>query len=92
MTKTSATVRLIYKLYLDGATLRQIAQHLTDLKIPKRECTEWNLIAVRSILSNEKYVGDALLQKTYTVDCIHTRKPRITENVLNILSPMHMMR
>ena len=69
-------VRLIYKLYLDGSTLRQIAQHLTDLKIPKRECTEWNLIAVRSILSNEKYVGDALLQKTYTVDCITHKKAK----------------
>lgn len=69
-------VRLIYKLYLDGSTLRQIAQHLTDMKIPKRDCTEWNLIAVRSILSNEKYVGDALLQKTYTVDCITHKKAK----------------
>ena len=69
-------VRLIYKLYLDGSTLRQIAQHLTAMKIPKRDCTEWNLIAVRSILSNEKYVGDALLQKTYTVDCITHKKAK----------------
>ena len=69
-------VRLIYKLYLDGSTLRQVAQHLTNMKIPKRECTEWNLIAVRSILSNEKYVGDALLQKTYTVDCITHKKAK----------------
>ncbi|MBQ1339238.1 MAG: recombinase family protein, partial [Ruminococcus sp.] len=69
-------VRLIYKMYLDGSTLRQIAQHLTDLKIPKRECAEWNFIAVRSILSNEKYVGDTLLQKTYTVDCITHKKAK----------------
>ncbi len=67
-------VKLIYKMYLDGSTLRQIAKHLTDMRIPKRECAEWNLNAVRSILSNEKYVGDALLQKTYTADCITHKK------------------
>ena len=63
-------VRLIYKLYLDGLTLRQIAQHLKNLNIPKREYAEWTINGIHSILSNEKYVGDALLQKTYTVDCI----------------------
>ena len=30
----------------------------------------WNESFIRSILKNEKYVGDALLQKTYTLDCI----------------------
>ena len=63
-------VRLIYKLYLDGFTLRQIAQYLKNLNIPKREYAEWTINGIHSILSNEKYVGDALLQKTYTVDCI----------------------
>ena len=63
-------VRLIYKLYLDGLTLRQISKHLNALNIPKREFAEWSINGIHSILSNEKYVGDALLQKTYTVDCI----------------------
>ena len=63
-------VKLIYKLYLDGLTLRQIAQHLKVLNIHKREYAEWTINGIHSILSNEKYVGDALLQKTYTVDCI----------------------
>ena len=69
-------IRLIYKLYLDGLTLRQIAQHLNALKIPKREYTEWNINGIHSILSNEKYAGDALLQKTYTVDCITHKKAK----------------
>ena len=32
--------------------------------------TEWHREIVRSILRNEKYAGDALMQKTFTVDCI----------------------
>ena len=68
--KEAEVVKLIYKLYLDGLTLRQIAQHLKNLNIPKREYAEWTINGIHSILSNEKYVGDALLQKTYTVDCI----------------------
>lgn len=30
----------------------------------------WNVSHIRSILNNEKYVGDALLQKSFTIDCI----------------------
>ena len=69
-------VRLIYKLYLDGLTLRQIARHLKNLNIPKREYAEWTINSIHSILLNEKYVGDALLQKTYTVDCITHKKAK----------------
>ena len=53
-----------------------IAQHLNALNIPKREYTEWNINGIHSILSNEKYAGDALLQKTYTVDCITHKKAK----------------
>ena len=63
-------IKMIYKLYLEGLTLRQIAKHLESLRITKRDYSEWSINGIRSILSNEKYVGDALLQKTYTVDCI----------------------
>ena len=53
-----------------------IAQHLNALNITKREYTEWNINGIHSILSNEKYAGDALLQKTYTVDCITHKKAK----------------
>lgn len=62
-------VREIYQMFLNGITINNIAKDLTRRKIPtpaKKE--KWAPSTVRSILSNEKYKGDALRQKTYTVD------------------------
>lgn len=65
------TVRSIFSLYLDGYTLLNIAQILMDQEITTATGkSEWTKSAIQSILKNEKYVGDALLQKTFTVDCI----------------------
>jgi len=62
-------VRNIYSLFQEGKTIRNITKYLTDQGIPtpsgKRQ---WSVSTIVSILSNEKYKGDALLQKTYTVD------------------------
>lgn len=65
------TIRRIYRRYLEGASLRNIKEELeadgicTALGTPR-----WTAELVRSILKNEKYCGDALLQKTYITDCI----------------------
>lgn len=65
------TVRSIFSLYLDGYTLLNIAQILMDQKITTATGkSEWTKSVIQSILKNEKYVGDALLQKTFTADCI----------------------
>lgn len=62
-------VQQIYRLYLEGKTIRSIAQYLTEQGIPTPGGKEqWSVSTVKSILTNEKYKGDALLQKTYTVD------------------------
>ncbi len=62
-------VRSIYQMFLDGNTIRHIADHLTKQEIPTPSGkSKWSVSTVRSILSNEKYKGDALLQKSYTVD------------------------
>lgn len=62
-------VRSIYDMFLAGKTIRHIAEHLTDVGFPTPSGkTRWSVSTVKSILSNEKYKGDALLQKTYTVD------------------------
>lgn len=65
----AAIIREIYRLYLSGVSLGDIANFLTERGIltpgGKRK---WSISTVRSILSNEKYKGDALLQKTYTTD------------------------
>jgi DNA invertase Pin-like site-specific DNA recombinase len=62
-------VRLIYKMYLNGRTVTAIASHLTERGIPTPAGRrKWNVSTVLSILQNEKYKGDALLQKVFTVD------------------------
>lgn len=63
-------VRTINKLFLEGMSLEGIAQYLNIKEIPTKLGKSWTRAGIQSILSNEKYVGDALLQKTYTVDCI----------------------
>lgn len=62
-------VREIYDLYLSGISLGDIAKRLTARGIltPGGK-KKWPISTVRSILSNEKYKGEALLQKTYTTD------------------------
>lgn len=64
-------VRRIFREYLEGASLRNIANGLEKDKIRtggKRY--KWHLSTIRGILRNEKYMGDALLQKTITTDFI----------------------
>lgn len=67
--KEAEIVREIYRLFLEGKTVRTIANHLTGQGIPTPAGkTKWCVSTIMSILRNEKYKGDALLQKTYTVD------------------------
>lgn len=61
-------VRLIYQMFLvEGKTASGIANYLKSqhIKTPAGK-TNWTKNTVNSILTNEKYKGDALLQKTYT--------------------------
>lgn len=64
-------VRLIYMLFLkEGKTCSGIAEYLKSKGIPTpsgKSCN-WTKNTITSILTNEKYKGDALLQKTYTFD------------------------
>ena len=69
-------VRRIFSLFLQGMTAHGIAKLLTEDGIPTPgHKTKWSARTVSSILSNEKYKGDALLQKSYTVDFL-TKKQR----------------
>ena len=68
------TVKLIYKLFLDGLTCHAIAKELTERKLPTPGGKAvWSQTTVRSILTNEKYKGDALLQKEFTVDFLQKK-------------------
>ncbi|MBQ2656560.1 MAG: recombinase family protein [Erysipelotrichaceae bacterium] len=70
-------VRYIYNSFIDGQTTREIADNLTQAHIPSVKGNEmWSVGTVRNILKNEKYCGDVLMQKTYTVDCFSHRSVR----------------
>lgn len=61
-------VRQIYDWFLDyGRTINWIADKLTEREIPTpMGKKKWRVSTVESILTNEKYKGDALMQKTFT--------------------------
>ena len=72
-------VQQIYGMFLDGQTPSSIASFLTKQRVPTPAGKEkWQSSTVKSILTNEKYKGDALLQKTFTVDFL-SKKAKINE-------------
>ncbi|MBM6921704.1 recombinase family protein [Phocea massiliensis] len=72
-------IKRIYAEYLAGTSLIDIAKGLMrdGILTPKGK-TNWTTKGVLSILTNEKYKGDALLQKTYIVDCISKKSKKNT--------------
>ena len=64
-------VRTLYQMVLDGASILMLKQYLEEnhIKTPKGK-DEWSMTVIRYMLSNEKYVGDVLYQKTFRTDCI----------------------
>lgn len=75
--KEAKVVRFIYNSYLDGMCISEIAAELTKANIPTATGGEvWSSSVIRSMLQNEKYVGDALMQKTYTPNCLSHRSVR----------------
>ena len=71
------TVRLIYKLFLSGISYYAITKELEKREI-KAPCggKKWCISTIRSILTNEKYMGDALLQKGYTADFLQKKRKK----------------
>ena len=62
----AAVIRQIAQWFLDGDRLHTIADKLAQRQIPSPKGKEtWSTATLRSLLTNEKYKGDALLQKTY---------------------------
>lgn len=59
-------VRLIKDLYLSGLGIKKIADYLNENDLRRRDGKIWYSSTIRYVLTNERYVGDALLQKTVT--------------------------
>ena len=72
-------VKRIFREYLNGASLLQIARGLeADGILTAAKKRKWRPETIKKILQNEKYIGDALLQKTYTIDFLS--KKRVVNN------------
>ena len=72
-------VKRIYREYLEGYSMDKIAKGLeADGVLTGAGKTKWWTSTINKILRNEKYIGDALLQKTYTTDFLN--KTRVKNN------------
>ena len=71
----AAVVRRIYREYLEGKSCKKIADGLQADGIPNGAGrTKWWDSNIKQILKNEKYIGDALLQKTITEDVLTKKR------------------
>jgi len=67
--KEAEIVRQMFDDYLNGHSTSEIARELNKQKIYKTaDGQKWNPSAVKYILTNEKYIGDCLLQKSFQTD------------------------
>ena len=79
MPEEAEIVRRIYRAYLEGKSPSYIARQLSASGIPSPSGkANWRPETVKSILTNEKYKGDAVLQKTFCVDFL-TKKFKANE-------------
>ncbi len=69
-------IRMIFSAYLSGQNTKEIAEHLNHLstRIPEIGVRKWSYRTVCRILTNEKYMGDSLWQKTYQTDTFPSRE------------------
>lgn len=73
------TVKFIYRSFMEGKTPCAIAKALTAAGIPTpRDKEKWAVSTVLSILTNEKYKGAAILQKSFTTDFL-TKAMKVNE-------------
>ena len=83
----AAIVERIFRTYLAGATTREISKQLLNeqISVPGKKFN-FSQHMIMSILTNERYTGDSILQKTVTVDCIQKIRKKNTGEV-----PMYMV-
>lgn len=70
-------VRRIFAMYLQGISMQNIAEQLTDEGIPRKyNYQNWSFHTIKYILNNERYIGDALLQKEYTTEMLPFKRKK----------------
>jgi hypothetical protein len=68
-------VRYIYSRYLQGIAPNTIAKELEDKEVKNvRRDIKWYCSTIKSMLQNEKYTGNAILQKNYSTDFLSKKR------------------
>ncbi len=67
-------VRFIFTELLSGKSTHKIADELNRRSIPTKKGGRWTSTTIRGMVSNEKYTGDVIFQKTYTDACYNRHK------------------
>jgi len=83
-------VKSIFNLYLSGSSYREICNYLEEknYKTPMGN-NKWYVSTINNILENEKYSGDALLQKSYVEDFLTHKRKKNTGQLASILIENH---
>lgn len=77
VSEQAQVIQFIYDSFLSGDSIGGIKDKLEELKIPSPSGkAEWHYSTIQSILKNEKYKGDGIINKTYIEDCI-SKKVRL---------------
>lgn len=75
----AVTIRRIFSLYLQGFGMQTIARTLNEDGIPRRYGhIHWYSGTIKYVLTNERYMGDALLQKNFTTETLPFRQMKNT--------------
>ena len=83
-------VQELYTRYLTGASLRELKDWLENGNHPTvAGSTTWSISTVKGILTNEKYCGDVLLQKTFSTDVISKKVVKNTGQLPKYLIQNH---
>ena len=70
-------VKQIFNWYNEGYGLQAIADTLNSMAVPSSQTAErWHASSVKYVLSNERYIGDALFQKKYRTETLPTMQKR----------------
>lgn len=73
--KEAKVVKSIFTMYLSGMSEIQIAKELTQRGVlTKSGKSKWSAGTIGRMLQNEKYCGDALMQKTFNIDFLHKKR------------------
>lgn len=75
----AAIVRELYDRFLAGASYRMLQSWLKENHIPTAKgASTWSCTSIKGILTNEKYYGDVLMQKTFRQDVISKKMVKNT--------------